>query len=112
MLDLKWYWYQNAKNVVLSELQDLRHDIYELKYNMPFDGNPITSKAHSMFKPMWHVPHSVFAKSTLVEFEGEYFSAPIGYDYYLKHRFGDYMQLPPENEQIAHNSIPFLKEGR
>jgi len=110
MLDLKWYWYQNAKNVILSELQDLRYDIYELKYNMPFDGSPIISKAHSMFKPMWHVPYWVFAKSTPIEFEGEYFSAPIGYDYYLRHRFGDYMQLPPEKERISHDSIPFWNE--
>jgi len=111
MLDLKWYWYQNAKDVILNELQDLRHDIYELKYNMPFDGSPITSKAHSMFKPMWDVPHEVFAESIPIEFEGEYFSAPIGYDYYLKHRFGDYMKLPPKNEQVDHGIIPFWKEG-
>jgi len=111
MLDLKWYWYQNAKMVVLSKFQDLRYNIRELKYNMPFDGSPLTAKAHLMFKSMWNVPHSVFAKSTQIEFEGEYFSAPAGYNYYLKHRFGDYMQLPPENERIIHGVIPFWKGG-
>ena len=107
MLDLKWYWYQNAKDVIKSEPQDLRQDIFSLKNNMPFDDSPLTAKTHLQFKNMWHVPHWVFASSVPLEFEGERFSAPVGYDYYLTRRFGDYMKLLPEDERVKHPSIPF-----
>jgi phosphorylcholine metabolism protein LicD len=109
ILDKKWYRYQNAKDFVI-DLPDLRRDIHHFKYNMSFDGSPLIGKAHLMAKSMWSVPSWVFAESTAVEFEGESFRAPIGYDYYLKHRFGDYMQLPPEGERHGHGFIPFWKQ--
>ena len=109
-LDSKWYQYQVLRDIVFDELHDIRRDIEELKYNMPFDGSPLIGKAHLMHKPMWAVPNSVFSEPVQVEFEGELFSAPIGYDYYLKHRFGDYMQIPPENERQHKGLVPFWKE--
>jgi len=49
----------------------------------------------------------------LVEFEGEMFYAPIDYDFYLKHRFSDYMQLPPKEEQVGmHEALCFFKHKR
>ena len=39
----------------------------------------------------------------LLNFEGETFKAPIGYDGYLKVLYpGDYMQLPPEDKRMVH----------
>lgn len=32
------------------------------------------------------------------------------YDQILKHRYGDYMVLPPENQRISHNPHSFLKD--
>jgi len=109
LMDLKWYWYQNARDVISDELQDLRHDICKFKYSMPFDGSPLTGRAHLMHKPMWAVPQSVFAETIQVEFEGELFSAPKGYDYYLKQHYGNYMQIPSVKERDIHNHLPFLK---
>lgn len=40
----------------------------------------------------------------LKEFEGEQFSIPAGYDTILKKIYGDYMQLPPEEERVTHHS--------
>ena len=36
-----------------------------------------------------------------MEFEGKMFYAPKGYDVYLKNLYGDYMQLPPEEQRVA-----------
>ncbi|MDF2567628.1 MAG: hypothetical protein K0R90_1084 [Oscillospiraceae bacterium] len=38
-----------------------------------------------------------------MEFEGKSFKAPIGYEAYLTSLYGDYMQLPPEEEQVKHH---------
>ncbi len=40
-----------------------------------------------------------------MEFEGHTFKAPKCYDSYLKARYGDYMQLPPKEEQKPNHSI-------
>ena len=44
-----------------------------------------------------------FDSNVEVEFNGALFNAPIGYDNLLTQIYGDYMQLPPENERIAHH---------
>lgn len=55
------------------------------------------------------VRSDVFAKKDIseyieIEFEGEKFFAPKGWDVILRSTYGDYMQLPPENERgIQHN---------
>ena len=45
----------------------------------------------------------LFEDFTMVEFEGERFRAPSGYDAFLKHIYGDYMKLPPEQNQKPHH---------
>lgn len=46
-----------------------------------------------------------FSSSVLVDFEGEKFNSPIGYDQYLKQMYGDYMKLPPESERVTCHDI-------
>ncbi|WP_301711301.1 LicD family protein [Oenococcus sicerae] len=50
-----------------------------------------------VYKKSW------FAAQVPVFFEGEKFSAPIGYDAFLKKYFGNYMELPPREKRVAHN---------
>lgn len=45
---------------------------------------------------------------TLYQFEDTYFYGPQGYDEYLCHLYGDYMQLPPEEKRHIHNEDIFL----
>lgn len=44
-----------------------------------------------------------FKSAIVVPFEETKMPIPVGYDRYLKQVFGDYMQLPPEEEQQPHH---------
>ena len=46
----------------------------------------------------------LFSDTTTLEFEGEPFNVPIGYEEVLGHHYGEYMKLPPQNEQITHHN--------
>lgn len=47
------------------------------------------------------VPRKFFGKGTKLDFEGFKINAPSEYDLYLKHMYGDYMTLPPEDKRQA-----------
>lgn len=54
--------------------------------------------------PEWEVyPKSILEDTIDVEFEGIKFKAPRLYDMVLRQTYGDYMQLPPEKDRIAHH---------
>ncbi len=49
------------------------------------------------------IERSVIGKTIRLKFEDRYYNAPAGYDAWLKQMFGDYMKLPPIEEQITHH---------
>lgn len=55
-------------------------------------------------------PTSVFSGVTMVEFEGEMFPAPIGYDTYLRNLYGDYVLDPPLDKQKSHHKFLAYKK--
>ncbi len=42
-----------------------------------------------------------FETSVPLEFEGDYYSAPVGYDRILRQVYGDYMKLPPVEARVS-----------
>ncbi len=46
-----------------------------------------------------------------LEFEGKNYKVPKNYDLFLKEQYGDYMQLPPENERINKHPVAILDFG-
>ncbi len=48
-------------------------------------------------------PKSIFESYTTLEFEGCYFQAFEQWDYMLRQQYGDFMQLPPEDQRIYHH---------
>lgn len=51
-----------------------------------------------------------FKSRVLLEFEGEKFYAPKGYDHYLTRLYGNYMQLPPSTQQrLVHSYSAYWK---
>ena len=51
------------------------------------------------------LPAEVFASTVNVEFEGQAFPAPVGYDTYLRSLYGDYHQDPPPEKQKTHHGF-------
>ena len=45
-----------------------------------------------------------------VEFHGRKFHAPACWDYYLSRIYGDYMQLPPENQRVNHDFTAYIED--
>lgn len=52
-------------------------------------------------------PKELFASAVYMDFEGEPMPLPVGYDQYLRIVFGNYMQLPPPEKQVAHHDAVF-----
>lgn len=48
------------------------------------------------------VPKEVFNQSIKMPFEGFEFNVPVGFEYYLRKHYGDYMQLPVESKRVNH----------
>lgn len=50
-------------------------------------------------------PRNLFDETKDVLFEGKYYKSPKDWDLFLKLKFGDYMKLPPLEQQITHHSF-------
>lgn len=48
-------------------------------------------------------PRHCFDSFVPIEFEGHLLQAPVGYDEYLRCLYGDYTQLPPEEQRMPHH---------
>lgn len=62
-------------------------------------------KAWCVYGERGIIPAEAFAGTAEVEFEGEKFPAPIGWDQYLTCLFGDYLPEPPKEKQKTHHSF-------
>ena len=57
------------------------------------------------------VDKDIFSSFVQVRFEDRMYSAPVGYDKWLKSFYGDYMKLPPEEKRIStHKFVAFKKK--
>ncbi len=70
-----------------------------------FDESEYTSTIMSSYRANGIIPKKIFDGSIMVEFEGEMFSAPIGYHELLEQCYGNYMLLPPENKRQTHHTF-------
>lgn len=74
-------------------------------------------EAHYYICPLSPVPTYIKSeeinKICLMNFEGEKFKVPTGYDSILKRIYGNYMELPPKSKQVTHHSFEaYWKEGK
>lgn len=55
-------------------------------------------------------PKEIMNDFVLAKFRDKEFYIPKDYDAYLTHLYGDYMKIPPKNQQISHHSKCWWKE--
>lgn len=54
---------------------------------------------------------SDFGEGVMLEFEGKFYRAPVKYDKILTCRYGDYMELPPEEDRILKHKPEYIDFG-
>jgi len=62
-------------------------------------------KAWNVYGERDILPAEVFAEAIELEFEGEKFFAPVGYDTFLSSLYGDYLPEPPVEKRKTHHSF-------
>lgn len=55
-------------------------------------------------------PKAWFERAAEISFEGRTYRVPVNYHEVLTRLYGDYMQLPPEEDRIAHHFYKAYKK--
>lgn len=110
ILDECWYDYYIAKDILGDWVPDIRHSIISERYQHSFYDSETAGARHRLpgIRP-WCVRKGIYEETVDVEFEGEMFDAPAGYDELLTVRYGDYMKMPPKKLQKAHMFAVYAK---
>ena len=67
--------------------------------------NYVGAKSWCVYGAKGIIPAEAFAETVEVEFEGQMFPAPKGYDTYLTCLYGDYLPEPPKEKQKTHHGF-------
>ncbi len=102
-LDREWGLYAPMYEFDPQRVNQSRMEIIKEKYKYSFyDTEKVGGMLHFNYYP-WTVRRDTFLDSFEIPFENDAFSAPRNYDEYLSaHYQGDYMKLPPKEEQVWH----------
>ena len=96
-----YLYYQVRANFVSYEELVKRFEMIQKQYP------DSTKNLHGMTEGMAFSPlkREWYKETNYVKFEDDMFPIPVGYDGYLTTCYGDYMQLPPENERENRHQI-------
>lgn len=116
-----WPWPQRAAQACLNiigrliPLASLRKRAAKVaqRYDMRNDTDITKVTTDSMVGMRRTYPKETFASTQVVPFEDTEVTIPCGYDTILKTIYGNYMELPPENERVPHWGVWFdLKDSQ
>lgn len=103
--------YDCNSNETQLRRKKLRNDIIAMMEQYDYESSEYIGYLLSRYKDKEIMPRNIYSSSVNVIFEGQYYSAPIGYDDYLTRLHGDYMSFPPiENRKSLHN-CKFYRTG-
>jgi len=102
-----------GKSVFFLNEKKYSQKINDLASTYSFDGSNYVAHLVALFgKPERFVnPISNYADYTMLDFEGYQLRAPIGYENVLTRSFGNYLEIPPENERHGQHGIKIYKRG-
>ena len=83
--------------------QDVKKELLSRLYDNSFDFSPLAGAYFGDDGIREFMPKEWFENYIELDFEGKKYSAISHYDDYLRQLFGDYMELPPENERHSHH---------
>ena len=58
------------------------------------------------------MPATYYGKGTPIRFEGIEVNAPLEYDKWLTHMYGNYLELPPDEKRVTHHSTELIDISR
>lgn len=79
------------------------NEIEKLVRRYEFDASDFVGEFVSVLGIRAKVSKKAFEEHVKVQFEDDFFNAPIGYHEYLTVLYGDYMQLPPVEKRVNHH---------
>lgn len=100
-IQLKYYlrkFYTPSRKVVIANLENLlfANDFEKAEFAGAIVGRYGEKEAMKAV---------IFRNYTQAQFEGRYFNIIVDYDAYLKQHYGNYMQLPPIEQQISNHQF-------
>ncbi|WP_026496490.1 LicD family protein [Butyrivibrio sp. WCD3002] len=101
-LDADWFYYAIIKDVPNINSVDIRKRVIQERHSRSFYQSEYVGNVIRTVHRPWAVPANIYSDYKMVKFEDGYFRAPIGYEQYLKYRYGDYMVLPPVEKREQH----------
>lgn len=104
MAEKLWQAYWILKDTA-AESKDVRKDIFDELFNLPFDEASMVGVMRTERQRMWTAPKEWFSQTDELEFRGQRFKAPAGYDAYLRMKYGDYMQVPDVERREMHKLL-------
>lgn len=104
MAEKSWQAYWILKDTA-AEGKDVRKDIFDELFNLPFDEASLVGVMRTERQRMWTAPKEWFSQTDELEFRGQRFKAPAGYDAYLRMKYGDYMQVPDVERREIHKLL-------
>lgn len=70
-----------------------------------FDTSKFVASTFGLRKEKEIIEQECFSGTVMLEFEGKQYNGPVGYDRYLKQMYGNYMVLPPPDQQNPNHDI-------
>lgn len=105
-----------AKNLIIAWTHIIGYTYYRAKlYSIIekninyFEGNYSGCLVWPIYGIREIIPTEVFSDVVEVEFEGDKYPAPVGYDVYLRSLYGDYENDPPSKKQKSHHKYKAYK---
>lgn len=98
--------WKNRLKHYLFELCDVRRDmvlglIESFYSSIPFETSVFAGSIVGLYYEKEYYESNVFKSYMDMEFEGHVYKAISAYDIYLSQHYGDYMKLPPKEQQVS-----------